>query len=280
MDRRLKIFPSRSAFDNAATTMRERNKTCKKCNTEFSTYADYETHVKQSTYTYCLHCNKTFCTDQQMQAHARTIRLPTEGPIDYERSIHDKTGFEDDPMFQELIDAEKDQIADDDNDYTNHRVINIKIRPDFTYGDLDDLLSDIYTKQKNSFKLNLSIGFALYNISTGKYKYHYCSRNSLLFDQAIPITNIRDLEKFMKKIFDLDLQNDAYLSKPSSSWTVAGLTNIQVWIYQMYDTQIGHPPVDLPSYISDSKSMISLTHNGHQRIKDNLCFFLCLALHQ
>ena len=36
----------------------------------------------------------------------------------------------------------------------------------------------------------------------------------------------------MKKVCDLDLETNAYLSKPTSSWTLAGITNIEVWVYE------------------------------------------------
>ena len=52
--------------------------------------------------------------------------------------------------------------------------------------------------------------------------YHYCSRNSILLGQATPITKCKDSTKFVKRIFNLNLQNDAYLTKPSSLWSVTG----------------------------------------------------------
>ena len=84
----------------------------------------------------------------------------------------------------------------------------------------------------------------------------------------------------MKKVCDLDLETNAYLSKPTSSWTLAGITNIEIWIFQMKDTPIGRPPIDLPSYIKDSKSIIALVHDGNKHITDNLCLFRCLTLHE
>ena len=33
----------------------------------------------------------------------------------------------------------------------------------------------------------------------------------------------------MEIVCDLDLETNTYLSKPSSSWTQAGITNIEVW---------------------------------------------------
>ena len=42
-----------------------------------------------------------------------------------------------------------------------------------------------------------------------------------------------DLEtNAMEIVCDLDLETNTYLSKPSSSWTLAGITNIEVWVYE------------------------------------------------
>ena len=38
--------------------------------------------------------------------------------------------------------------------------------------------------------------------------------------------------KAMEIVCDLDLETNTYLSKPSSSWTLAGITNIEVWVYE------------------------------------------------
>ena len=152
-----------------------------------------------------------------------------------------------------MLKEKKDHVNSFEKRYTNHIIINQKVGSNFTYNDLELLLVDIYSKQTNSFKINLGIAFVLYNIKTKEYKYHYVSSNQLLFEKAISITNMQDVERFMKKVCDLDLATNAYLRKPTSSWTLAGITNIEVWVYEMKNTPIGQPPKDLPSYIKDSK---------------------------
>ena len=101
-----------------------------------------------------------------------------------------------------------------------------------------------------------------------------------MFEKAVAITNMDDLIKFMGKVSSLDLETTCYLSKPSSSWTLASLTNIELWVYEMKDTPIGQPPKDFPSYIINSTSIATFIHDGNKPITDNLCFFRCLALHR
>ena len=102
-----------------------------------------------------------------------------------------------------------------------------------------------------------------------KIRYHYISSNSLVFNNAIAITNRNDLERFLK----------LFLSRDDSSSTFASLTNLEIWVYDIKDTSIGRSPVNLPSYLKHSTSIIYLTHDGNKEIKDNICMFRCLALH-
>ena len=78
----------------------------------------------------------------------------------------------------------------------------------------------------------MAFGFILYQTGTGEFKYYYVSSNNMLFDHAITITTMEDLDNFMKKVINLDLATNYYLKKPSSSWVLAGLTNVQICIYR------------------------------------------------
>ena len=81
----------------------------------------------------------------------------------------------------------------------------------FTYQDLEQKLKEIYEKQTSSFKINLAFGFVLYHVVEKIFKYYYVSNNNMLFEHAITITNKWDLDKFLKKVMDLDLPSNYYL---------------------------------------------------------------------
>ena len=158
------------------------------------------------------------------------------------------------------MDEKRKYIDNFERKFTNHWIVNRRIEPGYTYKDLDRLLIDICSKQANSFKVNIGLGFVLYNIQTGEYRYHYVSSNNLLFDKAISVTNSQDVERFIKKVCDLDLQTNAYLKKPSSSWILAGITNIEIWIFQMKDIPIGWILIDkiftrIPNATADKKEI-------------------------
>ena len=150
--------------------------------------------------------------------------------VDLKQEINPASGYESYDGFQKLI-VEKDyDIGTTTSGFKT--VYNIKIDSTYTYENLRDKLQEIYRTQQNVFKINLAFGFILYQIVTGEFKYHYISSNNMLFDQAITITSIEDLNNFIKKVVNLDLATNYYLKKPSSSWVLAGLTNVQICIYK------------------------------------------------
>ena len=118
-------------------------------------------------------------------------------------------------------------------------IINKKIDPEFTYKDLEKVIQDIYNTQTTSFKLNLAFGFILFDTINSVFRYYYNSTNNLLFEKAITISDRQDLDDLMKKIVNLDLATNYYLKKPSSSWVMAGLTNLEIQIFDLKDTPIG-----------------------------------------
>ena len=232
-----------SQFNNAESLLKSgrtsKNKTCSKCLENFNKIRDLQRHTRNRKDLLCQHCDRTFCNEYHLGKHLRSISQTKIITKNYQCPIHSKTGYENDPKFQELLDEKRKYIDNFEKKFTNHWIINQRTDPGYTYQDLDLLLTNIYSKQANSFKINIGFGFVLFNTQTGEYKYHYISSNNLLFEKAFSITNIQDVERLMKKICDLDLETNAYLSKPTSSWVLAGITNIEVWIFQMKDKPIG-----------------------------------------
>ena len=160
-------------------------------------------------------------------------------------------------------------------------MLNRKIKPDFTYQNLKDILIDIYTKQSNAYKINIAFASILYNTIEDIFKYHYSSSNILLFEHAFFVTDREDIDKFMKKIIGLDLTTNYYFKKPSSNWVLAEISNVVIFIYKMKHKPIGKPPLNLPDYIKNSKSIYALAHHKTNiyDYNDDNCFFRCLALH-
>ena len=214
-------------------------KICPNCGDSFSQRQNLDKHIKKKKKIDCDHCNRTFCNDSHFQKHLRSIRRDTTANGTLRQLIFPATGYQNSKGFLELINKKINEIQDRHKKTQQFQVINKRIDSSFTYQDLNDLLMEIYKSQGKAFKINFGIGFILYNTITGVYKYHYVSNNNLLFDEAVLITNPNDITKLMKHILSLDLATNFYLKKPSSSWILAGLTNIEIIVTYQNNTLLG-----------------------------------------
>ena len=143
------------------------------------------------------------------------------------------TGYEEKDGYKELVRQKINVIRDSEKKNKIYEVINKQIDSSYTYNDLYDLLLDIYCKRQKAFKVNLGFGFILHNPHDDEYKYYYVSTNNLLFDRAKTISRKKDLVKLMNHLKSLDLITNYYFKRPSSAWTMAGLTNIEVQIFYL-----------------------------------------------
>lgn len=209
-----------------------KNKKCKDCGSEFKQVRDLERHQKSKKKIVCTCCQKTFCNNEHHQQHLRTVSKDDK-IVDLEQQIQPATGYESYDGFIELVEEKDYDIGTKTTTSQFKDTYNLKIDSNYTYENLQEVLYGIYRSQKNTFKINLAFGFILYHIITGEFKYYYVSSNSFLFDRAITISSIEDLNNFMRKVINLDLATNYYLKKPSSSWVLAGLTNVQICIYKI-----------------------------------------------
>ena len=213
---------------------------CTNCGNRFRQARDLRRHQERRKHLECSHCDKTFCSNDHFQKHLRSIYNSVGGgAIDYDTPVNEHSGYEQDEDYQTILRQKIDKIRNYEKIRGQYKLINRQIDSSFTYRDLQKLLSFIYDRQGNAFKLNIGFGFILYNVVEDKYKYYYCSQNNMLFEKAVTITTREDLTSFLKRIADLDLATNYYLKKPSSSWVLAGLTNVEISITDMKDVPIG-----------------------------------------
>lgn len=252
---------------------------CKYCRKAFERSRELRRHVRYRKRLECAHCNKKYCTLQDLQKHLRSINKSISG-VDLNTAINPSSGYEGYKGYHEVIERNINRISDRERVYKKHKVLNHRIDSSFTYRELYNLLEEIYITEATAFKINLGFGFMLYNIIEEEFKYYYNSTNNLLFEHAFTISNQQNVSDFFNKVVNLDLLTNYYLKKPSSSYVLCGLINLEVFIFPIQDTLIG-TPTDLPKFIKQSKSIISLTHHKSPtyRYIDNRCFFRCLSIH-
>ena len=213
------------------------NTTCATCKKKFRDTRMLKRHQKNAiSPTVCDHCDMVFCDTNEYEKHRRSIPLPLQHDPEYslDTPVCPKTGYEDTDGYKEQLDTHwnviRDMIQQRDGLYMK---MNKELTPEFTYKDLQKILFDIYESAKSAYKTNMGFGFMLYHTTDDTFKYFYVSSNSLLFERAFEISNKRDVSKLFQQIVNIDLINNYYLKKSSSSWVLAGLPNLEISAYFM-----------------------------------------------
>ena len=149
------------------------------------------------------------------------------------------TGQQTTDEYKNILQRHAREIEDDEIIKELYKNVNRQITPFFTYQNLREMIAyEFQNSNGRAFKINLAFGFVLCHKITGDYRYYFPSSNSMLFDRAMTVARLSDIDKLMKKIIDLDLTENYYMSRPSSSWTLAGLPNIKFSISYLQRTFI------------------------------------------
>ena len=215
---------------------------CRNCDEIFTSKANLVKHEKKRKEFTCHHCDGKFCNNDHLQKHLRSIRGKEQPPRSRENTLKWIKQL-DEPVYPSLYEKEEEyqntirenmnEIQDRLKSFPYYQIHNKEIDSRFTYRNLRDMILQIYTEKRNAFKVNLGFGFILYKPITDEWKYYYASQNNLLFDKAFTVINRRDITRLMRHVISLDLPTNYYLKKPSSNWTLGGLANVQIRIFDL-----------------------------------------------
>ena len=139
---------------------------------------------------------------------------------------------------------------------------------------------ELFEKQTNAFKINVSFGFILRNNETNERKFYYSSTNTKLFESPYLVKDRTMFNAFLDTLVQQDPLEYAQLLRPNSKWVVDEITNVTFFVYHIRDHPIG-AALNLPEFITRNHAIVSLSHSpNHATLyKDDLCLFRCLALH-
>ena len=91
-----------------------RPKTCPTCSQTFSSAASLFNHINHQQKVNCVHCNRRFCTNNELQRHLRSLRSISDDSIpDLNQRIYPETGYEDEENYQETINQKINVIHQD-----------------------------------------------------------------------------------------------------------------------------------------------------------------------
>ena len=160
-------------------------------------------------------------------------------------------------------------------------VYNFPLSEDFTLEDLMRHIESIYEESNFSFKINLSFGIILRHVSTGEFRYFVPYYNQNIFNLPILINNRDDLRNLREKLSEMDVKSYMLRQRENTSWKPWCITNVNIEIYKT-SFPLGHLAKPLPSYIKNSKSIVSFEINPRTKrpYNDFLCFYRCLAFHK
>ena len=137
-----------------------------------------------------------------------------------------------------------------------------------------DHLNTIFNDQKQSFKLNLSLGVILQHTVTGEYRYFVPYSNSEIFERPQTVSSSSNILKLSKLLRKFNLEDQVLLQRPHTKWRPVLLTNVT---YSVYSTSypLGSAKQLSPEWLRKKKSVITLDYGER-----NLCAFRCLAYHR
>ena len=128
--------------------------------------------------------------------------------------------------------------------------------------------------------LNLEFGLVLVNTDSGEYRYFTPYSNEALFDRPIYVSRRQDLRQLRLRLQGLNITNFILRQRPDTKWKPVLVTNVRFTLYHL-NYPLGTVTIQLPDYLKNSKSIISLDKNSKGKLyNDHLCAFCCLATYQ
>ena len=142
-----------------------------------------------------------------------------------------------------------------------------------------NVLRDVWRENPGSLKINCSFGCILENKNDGSLRYfHASSNNATLFSSPRLIRAEEDLEEFYTELSDSDLRQHMMLQRPSTVWRLRHITNVSFYFYHLLFTgKVGCGDDPIPSHVRTNRYIWTYERYKGKMVKDNLCFFRCLA---
>ena len=146
--------------------------------------------------------------------------------------------------------------------------------------DIVEHLHELFNMHGDSFKLNLSFGYILYNTQTDSYSYFYPGNNEMLLPEPFSISQPSDIPLLVDILREKDILHHVQKQRPNTNYRVVHITNVQYMTYNR-GYVLGNDEFVLPAYIQNLTSITSLIKNSKgKKYNDRLCMFRALAVHR
>ena len=102
-------------------------------------------------------------------------------------------------------------------------------------------IEDIFYRQTNAFKMNLSFSFLLQHRETGEFHYHYASNNNQILNSPCLIRNQQDLENLLDHLAAKDFPSHLKDQCPNTKWVIERIVSLRIHLV-MTTYPLGNPP--------------------------------------
>ena len=205
---------------------------------------------------------------------------PTDVPDEVRQFFHDEQPWGTDPNLRQIYVRNFHRIRDTETINRRSKIflcyLNHSNSP--LIESIARVLKDIFLRQTNAFKINMSFSFILQHRETGEFRYHYASNNDQLLNSPCLIRNQHDLDTLLDFLTSQDFPSHLKDQRPNTKWVIERIVSLRIHLV-MTSYPLGNPP-NLPDYIKNNRYVIALEKDEHHayRYKDHLCFFRCLAI--
>ena len=108
---------------------------------------------------------------------------------------------------------------------------NIHMYPGKTLFDIGHALQGIYDRQRHAFKINVTFGFIMRHVETGRFRYFRPYDNVNVFDAPILISRRSDIGTVLKKLRTMDVMAEMAKNRTNTKWRLILLTDIRAKVY-------------------------------------------------
>ena len=88
---------------------------------------------------------------------------------------------------------------------------------------MENVIEQVFRRQSQAFKMNMSFSYILQNHETGEYRFSYASNNEQLLNIPKLIRNQEDFNKLLDHLASKDYPTFLKQHCPNSKWTMKGL---------------------------------------------------------
>ena len=136
---------------------------CQNCDHIFSSKDNLKKHLKNTKNIPCHHCTGVFCNNEHLQKHLRNIRTEEQALRSKENSLKwikqlDEpvypSVYENEKEYQNVVRERINEIKDRVEIKSRYQIHNKEIDSKFTYRNIRDMILEIYSKKRNTFKVN------------------------------------------------------------------------------------------------------------------------------